>query len=136
MPSQLFIWTIKVNLNFFIYEKIAFILCLFHFFLFYCCESKYWKIDFLAYARAIKKEPLQAPWINWVIRMTWPHLLKDQAATGAVWREKLTMLLAVMVLLWPSRLQSLSWYPVETSAAPFMELSGIEPLSEILVSIT
>jgi len=94
------------------------------------------KIDFLAYARAIKKEPFQAPWINWVIRMTWPHLLKDQAATGAVWREKLTMLLAVMVLLWPSRLQSLSWYPVETIAAPFMELSGIEPLSEILVWIT
>ena len=26
------------------------------------------KIDFLAYARAIKKEPFQAPWINWVIR--------------------------------------------------------------------
>jgi len=26
------------------------------------------KIDFLAYARASKKEPFQAPWINWVIR--------------------------------------------------------------------
>jgi len=28
-----------------------------------------------------------------------PSPLKDQAATGAVWREKLTMLLAVMVLI-------------------------------------
>ena len=48
-----------------------------------------------------------------------PSLLKDQAATGADWREKLTMLLAVMVLLWPSRLQSLAWYPVEAIATPF-----------------
>ncbi len=35
-----------------------------------------------------------------------PSLLIGQAATGAVRREKLTMLLAFMVLLLPSRLQS------------------------------
>ena len=92
--------------------------------------------DCETFSAGMRVRPSQASWINWVIRLTWPHLLKDQAATGAVWREKLTMLLAVMVLLWPSRLQSLSWYPVETIAAPFMELSGIEPLSEILVWIT
>jgi len=94
------------------------------------------KLTFSPIVAQLKRTPFNAPWINWVIRLIWPHLLKDQAATGAVWREKLTMLLAVMVLLWPSRLQSLSWYPVETIAAPFMELSGIEPLSEILVWIT
>jgi len=42
----------------------------------------------------------------------------DQAATGAVWREKLTILLAFMCLLLPSRLQSSSLYPVETIATP------------------
>ena len=48
------------------------------------------------------------------------------------------MLFAVTDLLLPSRLQSPSYYPVETIAAPGrthqmvgeMELSGIEPLSE------
>ncbi len=70
-----------------------------------------------------------------------PSPLKGQAATGAVRREKLTMLLAFMGSLLPSRLQSPSLYPVETIAAPRtgvtkMELSGIEPLSETLVWIT
>ena len=55
------------------------------------------------------------------------------------------MLFAVTVLLSPSRLQSSSWRPVETIAAPKMvppqregrmELSGIEPLSETLVWTT
>jgi len=33
----------------------------------------------------LKVESFQAPRIIWLIRLIWPHLLKDQAATGAVW---------------------------------------------------
>ena len=47
-----------------------------------------------------------------------------QAATGAVWREKLTILLAFVFLLLPSRLQSSSLYPVETITTPYV--SGAE----------
>jgi len=32
-----------------------------------------------------KVESFQTPRIIWLIRLIWPHLLKDQAATGADW---------------------------------------------------
>jgi len=32
-----------------------------------------------------KVESFQTPRIIWLIRLIWPHLLLDQAATGAVW---------------------------------------------------
>ena len=98
--------------------------------------------NFCMPSTASGKGALQPPWINWVIRLIWPHLLLKGSGSyrGCLTGETNDVVRsygfalteqASVTLLIPRRNHCSPKTPKRG-----MELSGIEPLSETLVWIT